>query len=170
MAAFLEKYRIAVQESKISLGVLINLQDQINATTPLINGGKPNWMIGMPQLPALILRKQIISRDVEIKNLSDSINTFDHILKSLNALLKDALAKINDTASDKSIAPLEILQWIEDSYYSILKETEVQKKILNAYIIGEMPLEVMAERWDACELVDFGIEGEIKKRLKYFKF
>lgn len=169
LKTLLEKYRVAYQESKVILGIIINLESQISATVPYRHAPQPKWMIGFDDLPDALIRKQLKERDFELKRLTDSISVFEQVHKSLNALLKDALAKTEIQDSLKSISPLEILQWIEDSFYSISKELEVQKRILNDYIIGVSSVHVLAEKWDDCTFIDFMIEEELKKRLKYWK-
>lgn len=169
LKSLLEKYRITFQESQVIIGIIINLESQIAATASYRNSSQPSWMIGFYNLPDAIIKKQLKDRDLELRRLSDSIATFDQIHKSLNALLRDALAKTEIQNSLKSISPLEILQWIEDSFYSISKEIQVQKRIFNDYVMGVLSVNVLAERWDDCTFVDFRIEQELKKRLKYLK-
>ena len=67
----------------------------------------------------MILKKQLHARDLEIKRLSETVGSFELILKSLNALLKDVAAKVQVQTSLKSISPIEIYDWIQDSFYSI---------------------------------------------------
>lgn len=164
----LEKYRITFQESKVIIGIIINLESQITATDKYRHTPS-SWMIGFSNLAEEILKKQLKDRDLELKRLKDSITVFDQVHKSLNALLKDALAKTEIQNSLKSISPLEMLQWIEDSFYSISKELHVQKRIFNDYVLGNISIIILAERWDECVYVDFRVEEELKKRLKYLK-
>lgn len=165
LKALLEKYRMAFAESKVIIGIIINLEDQINATSRT----KAQWMMGFTDLVPLLLIKQSRDRDNEASKLKDCIGKFEVVVKSLNALLKDALAKTEDHDSLQSISPLEILQMIQDSFYSMAKEVHVQKNLFNDYIMGCLSIDEMAKRWDDCTYFDFRIEQELSKRLKYLK-
>jgi hypothetical protein len=163
LKAALEKYRLAFTDSKVIIGTIINLEAQISATWTT----KAEWMMGFTELSRLLLIKQSRDRDVEIARLKDTLFKFEAVIKSLNALLKDVLAKTEDEDSLSSISPLEMVQMVQDSFYSMVKEVHIQKKIFNDYVMGIISIDELAKTWDDVTFIDFRIEQELAKRLKY---